>query len=224
MNNGYYIFALQRSGTNYMETMLAKNFVEMRKKNAAKKAWKHLILPPEKIELEKKIPIVIMHKNPYKWIESISHRSKVDWDNKQPRIYRGADIEYLDKKYIVGRHEFNLKHLCNAYRDWTHNWIFNTPNYIANRCIKLQYESLLHHNTRIEFLDRFRRQFDLERRESSWINPKPGTVSQSKDYDTSREEYYKSNGKLMTLQRHHINIINEILTPDLINRLGYNVL
>jgi len=85
----------------------------------------------------------------------------------------------------------------------------------------LRYESLLIDESREEALENMSR-FLPVRKSNKWINPQRGKVSQSKDYNKDREQYYLSM-QPKQLTRTHIDAINDVL-GDRIESMGYDKL
>lgn len=201
--NQYYIFGLQRSGTNFLENILRTNY-KATKLNRTTKSWKHSIDVPEGYNSKK--PTVLIHKNPYTWVESICLRNKVDWLKTQ-KTYPADEIE--DEHLSLGR--MNIKNLAKTYKHFHDTWLSQDIHII-------QYEMLLEKSEKL--LGDLETSFGWNRTSSTLSIPPRGKVSQSKDYDETREKYYKSQTP-KKLTKYHIKTINDILGDDTFKKLGY---
>ena len=209
---GYYVFGLQRSGTNFLEQLMKKNFGAQRR-NSAKDSWKHSIDIPT--GYERGAPTLIIHKNPYTWVESIALRNTVDWLKTQ-NTYPAKEIE--DDRYVIGSSPpMNIINLAKTYKHFHETWL-------KDEYLVISYENLLIEEKRNEALRSIQERYDFSRpKNKPWEIPQRGSVSQSRDYNTQREEYYIQ-GKPETLNHLQIAKINFILGKDLISSMGYEVL
>jgi hypothetical protein len=210
----YYIFGLQRSGTNFIENIMSKNF-EVRKLNANTSAWKHSIDVPS--TYKRRIPTIVAYKNPYTWVESLGLRNCVDWKKRQTKY--PADEECAHE-YKIGEHNFNIINLAKTYHHFYTTWFVNNP--CENRII-IKYEDFLVEKLRSNKLEEIAQAFSLNKKYEQWDIPKRGKVSQSRDYDENREKYYLAM-KPSNLTPRHIEAINTHVGEDLIKKMGYTVL
>lgn len=214
--NFYYVFGMQRSGTNFLEQLLKMNY-GAKKRNATTSAWKHSIDDPTE-GWQKKLPTIIIHKNPYAWVESIATRNTVDWLKTQ-KTYP-ADEEILPI-YKLGPKNMNVVNLAKTYRHFHMNWLGRTdiPNYGV-----IRYEDLLVDDKRYKILLQFNEKFGWHKPANDRFRiPSRGSVSQSKDYNEEREKYYLD-FKPKELTQIQIEAINETIGEDLITKMGYDIL
>lgn len=195
----YYIFGLQRSGTNFLADLIKLKYSNRPINN--KEFWKHSVVPPN---IENKTPLVLIHKNPYTWIESLCFRNKVDWIKSQ------KDYDPLieeDEALIAGNNQFSVRVLAHAYNDFYTNWHERIKT--ANAHI-IKYEDLLEQKGINQLL------IDLDTK-FKWQNNGnmnlPRKVSQSPDYTKIRGEYYKGQ-KPRELTEYQINVVNSIISDD----------
>lgn len=214
----YYIFGLQRSGTNYIEDLLRTNFDANRLNRAERKlihsTWKHLVEIPYE-NLREGVPIIMMYKNPYLWVESLCWRNAVDWRTTQllyPATEGNPDM-------FAGPHELNVVNLAKTYLTWHRAW--NTPSNRLSNATIIKYESLLDDN-HVNVLNQLKRThgFVLNRKEI--VDIKKGAVGQSGDYTDARENYYASQ-KTQHLSAYHKNLITSTLGPGNIKKWGYDI-
>lgn len=221
-----YINGLHRSGTNYLGTLLVKNFHSLVGLNSNYNfgpEWKHSFIPSEKIDGSS--PIFMIYKNPYMWLESVLHRRVGDgWhivvstmtkpeyvdQNKFIRTENDWDFYYLNNK-------ISLNFITNCYRQYFENWIFNTPTKIRESIVLIKYEDLLVQDTRENVLTKISEKLNWNK-PNQWTNPEKGTISLSKEYNNDSETYYLE-GKTKFLTEEQIKLVDEIITEDFKNKL-----
>jgi len=214
--NFYYMWGIQRSGTNFLEQLLKTNY-QAHKRNAAKSAWKHSIDDP--IDgWSRSLPNFVIHKNPYTWVESIATRNTVDWLKTQTTYPATDDI---DSELQLGDKKLNIVNLAKTYKHFYDNWLDRTD---LKLYMVIRYEDLLIDDKRYKILldIPMRMSFPKPQRDKFMI-PKIGGVSQSKDYTEEREEYYKS-GRPSVLTQKQIEAVTETVGVELITKMGYEVL
>ena len=131
MSNWYYIFGLQRSGTNFFEALVRNNY-NIGKKNY-RDVWKHSINTSR--FYDPTTNTVVVHK------KSVF----MGWIHKFKKYGRlGENSEYVPRKRdnwteISGRTgKFNLINLAKTYKHFHQTWVPDTPNKIV-----LRYEDML---------------------------------------------------------------------------------
>ena len=212
--SSYFIFGLQRSGTNFLQTLIERNF-DKTLLNNQKVSWKHSIEDP--IKYDKNLPTIVIHKNPYTWVESVCLRNKVDWQKTQRKY---PSEEATTPEFTIGPRKMNLTNLVLTYKEFHENWLYreDIPSYMF-----IKYEDLLIPEERVKILERISEAFGWARKSNEWIIPQAGNVSQSRDYNTDREKYYIA-GEPASLTREHIHEINRVMEIWPINRMGYRIL
>lgn len=211
----YYLFGLQRSGTNFLEKIILENYKKKKQPNTYSISWKHSVHDPK--DWDKRIPTIIIYKNPYTWMESIAFRNKRDWVGTQKK-YPADEATTPDLQ--VGDAKLNATNLILTYRDFIINWVgrMDIPQYY---CIK--YEDLLDDQTRGLIFTMIGKIFKWKKNGETYTFPKCGKVDLSPCFSKKSEEYYKIQ-KPVKLSKHHIHEINRVLGIDMINKLGYNVI
>jgi hypothetical protein len=185
----YYIFGLQRSGTNYIEQLIKENFIGLDMANVRGHAWKHSIDVPD--DMTKNIVPIIVYKNKYTWIESIVFRTPIDFFKKQTMYLPSSD---------------NIEAIAKTYKHWCQTWL----NEYSDECIIIKYEDLLNDTKRECFLETIRTIYQVERKHAHWVNIEPGKVSISRKYTKDMQEYYlKEKPALLTQEQ--IDTINTII-------------
>lgn len=202
----YFIFGLQRSGTNFLEQLLAKNF-SISKINRTNRCWKHSIDIPKGYQ-QNELTILI-YKNPYTWCESLCCRNNVDWIKTQ-KTYPATEGE---AKFLAGKNRFNVANLAKTYKHWHESWTQSNVNGLV-----IKYEDLLVKETREQFLEKIKAPV---RKSDTWQIPQIGKVSQSRDYTKQREQYYLEM-KPTKLNQEQIEAITETIGVNMIRKIGYN--
>jgi len=208
----YFIFGLQRSGTNYLEQLVNQNF-KGRRANRANKCWKHSIDIPKGYNNQH--PTLIIYKNPYTWVESICLRNTVDWlkTQKEYPAQEGPD------ELRLGPNKINVENLAKTYDHFHNTWLWSRS--LSENTYVMKYEDLLITNSRERILNNISHILPV-RKTDQWVNPQRGKISQSRDYNEDREHYYLSM-KPKELTPIQIEAINNVL-GDRIIELGYDKL
>jgi len=225
MKKNILIYGLQRCGTNFLHQLLLKNF-QVRIPNGKirnQPLHKHFRLYEEKskvpeykfsndlyvnslqeytqaLDTNKEITgFVVISKNPYSWLLSYKNwGKKCDWPN--------VPYHYIE--------EYNL-----FYEKWLNFYSSNNQQIIFIRYIDL----LLNTNKELQ---RIQKHFDLKNR---WINQVIGEVNklkkvpESKKFTSDRFQYYKNQQYIQEYSNTELEEINEILNPNIISQLGYEM-
>lgn len=213
----YFIFGLQRSGTNFIEQSLTQNF-GAQKQNRTNACWKHFIDPPQGWNPE--IPTILIHKNPYTWVESICFRNTVDWIKTQ-RKYPAQ--EAIQPELQLGPQKINLANLAKTYHHFHNEWLWKMPPEKKRNMLVIKYEDLLIEEKKIEIFESMKTRFGAKQTKPTWTFPARGRVSQSSTYSAQIENYY-INMQPQQLNDNHIRVITNQIGPVNIRKLGYNIL
>lgn len=219
--NSFYLYGLQRSGTNYLEQLLRQNFV-VGKKNTGipnNPLWKHNTDVADTVSKSKNTIIFVIHKNPYMWIESICFRHAVDWTRTQLEF--PATEKHSDADYNIGKNEFNIVNLAKTYQTFYRNWVTATTPEIKEKSFVIKYEDLLFSQKRENILNHISEHFKYTKKHSTWQNPK--NVGMSPRWMSSDKDMYINQTPLYLTPKQK-KIITQTLTPRLISNLGYDIL
>jgi len=210
MTPAFYIFGMQRSGTNYFCELMELNFSAVAL-NPGQRAWKHSIDVPSKWQSDK--PTLVIHKNPYTWVESIVCREKRDWDKTQltypsNEIHEDADLMYEG---------MNIENNARTWKHFHDTWLsLETP-------MVVQYEKLLVEETREQILDEISERFEWSNTspslDGSWSNVGDG-VNLSSKFKPEHKEYYKK-GQPKVLSPRQIACITDTIGASMIRDMGY---
>lgn len=219
--NKFYVFGLQRSGTNYLEQTLAKNF-NLRRENPSNRngeRWKHRVSVSEQVKNDD-IPIFVIHKNPYMWIESICFRKSFDWKETQTDF--PATIPHANPEYNVGKENLNIVNLAKTYQMFYRNWVTRSDKELLDKVYKIKYEDMLDDDKRVEILKDIRDTYDFKHPDTMpWENPT--RVGMSPLFTPQSKAMYV-NQTPQHLTENQIKIITQTLSPMLISNLGYDIL
>lgn len=210
MLDTFYLFGLQRSGTNYLEQLIRNNF-RSSMANRASKTWKHNVAVHSKSLFKPNVPVFVIHKNPYLWIESICTRNRIDWERTQKKYTSKTGDALLGGLAVAP--------LAQAWVDFHTNWCLTANDYLDP--IVVRYEDILNTSLREQLLCQIARTTGLQRLSDTWTNPGLGAVAQSKKYDQTSQQYYISQ-QPTKLSDQHLAAINQILQPELLESFGYH--
>lgn len=203
----YYIFGLQRSGTNFLQTLIKLNY-KFDIDNNLNETWKHSIIPPN---LDSKSKIIIIHKNPYTWIESICLRNCVDWQKRQIKY----PLKEKDEKLKLGNNGYGITFLAKAWNDFHTNWL-NYYNLKKDNIVFVKYENLINENLHL-VIKNIESVFGWKMENETII---PNHVFQSKKFEEKNRDYYSCEipEKLNSFQ---INFINSQIDHFLFETLDH---
>jgi hypothetical protein len=196
----YSIFGLQRSGTSFLEALLASNF-DCRISNGIN--WKHRLTPPQ---LDSSAPAFNIYKNPYTWIESVVFRDPADLPDTQDHLFGTTG------PYTLGHDSVDLQALCKLYNNYVLAW---------QGCGQLvQYETLIEPARRDAWLNQVAQQFQLTKLGSTWTIPEPGSLFMSEGFSNDSIPYYLAQ-KPISLEDQYVDLINQTITDQVFELLGY---
>lgn len=212
------IIGLQRSGTNYLEALVNLNF-----KNVFWCQYGTLGTSKHKIEfdpafkdnLNANAKLLIIYKNPYTWIESISNRSSVDYAKMQTK--HGKAKKKRQDGTALGRNTMDAVHLAKTWNEWAQNWLVNTPL----PAIKFKYEDLLIENSRNNILNLIGQY--LEQEKIPYLNPELGKIIYSSRMNEQMISYYL-NMKPMSpdFTQKHLDLVNQHISDNSLNAAQYS--
>jgi hypothetical protein len=215
------LYGLQRSGTNYLEAQLKKNFKVTflnNKKDRNSPLHKHFRLYDNKdaipeprynnsfffqdfISFECQLPIspdyyLIISKDPYSWLRSYEKWAKLcNWQSPTHH-------------YIV---EYNL-----FYRKWIEF------SYQTNKIDFIRYIDLL--ADPVNVLDQLRISKELKRKTLTLFLPKnPLRVPQSRKFTPQNFRYYKNEEYLYTYSDEELQKIDDLVDFQVFSFLGYEM-
>jgi len=210
----FYTQGLQRSGTNYLQTLVEKNFKDVRlNRDFPSEFWKHAIDMPESQYICPTTFLFVVHKNPYTWIESL-FKIDIGWKQKQTTY----DASVGPEEHMIDG--WNIVSLAKTYKHFHNTWIWKLDKRFHHRSLDVRYEDLLVTDDRNMILSEIQKRFGPEKR-GRWINP--SIVPMSGSFTNKMQDYYLK-GIPEKLSDFHIDLINETIGEDKIRSLGYEVL
>lgn len=217
MRTKYYMFGIQRSGTNYLQQLISANFNATKMMNNQRTCWKHSLDVPKGWDYG--AFTFVIHKNPYLWVESMALRNTVDWLKTQKR-YPADDLHHIKH---LNLNEMNIINLAKTWRDFHTTWL-KSDNLNPRVHIVIKYENLLDDEKRAMTLNTIRHltKWDMKHK-GEWVNVKNGKVSQSPNFNDASKTYYqkqqpKELGKMQT------GAITHAIGEQMIRDMGYEIL
>jgi len=198
MMHKFYVFGLQRSGTNFFRSLLTENF-DVQVAND-KGTWWHYNKPP--FQNMKAHKAFVVYKNPYQWIESIVYRNSADIIPTNINTY---DLEFPDGYMING---INLERLCRLYADFGLNWKHS-------HFINVRYEDLIEEETRNSLLSSLTY---VRKNDTTWKIP--NGVFMSEKFNVGQVDYYKKK-TIQYLKQEELDLINKIIPDIVFETIGY---
>lgn len=207
------VFGIQRSGTNFTETLLREHF-QLNIVNADRNyIWKH----SHNIELSRFEPDhfhVYIIKYPYSWVESI-RRKQVDIIKRHPEIKPDKETKIQLCKDI------DLYKLTKLYNDHALWWHSDAVKEHA-KYIYLQYESLIRSDDALKtFLKTFQSTYNVHTKaDIDKVVKHPQKVSQSDAWSEEKRDMYLRM-TLPTLTWPEVDLINSALSDEFFEKTGY---
>lgn len=156
--------------------------------------WKHSLT---KVNVDGQV--FNIYKNPYTWIESVVYRDSADLLVTSPHLLE------------EGSDKINLANLAGLYNDYVLSWYDKTTF--------VRYEDLIDVVSRDNFLNTI----PFERITNSVVIPEPGSLFMSEGFENNKIPYYL-HGKPERLTLDELSIINDKISVDVFNCLGYKKL
>ncbi|MAG32238.1 MAG: hypothetical protein CL908_15250 [Deltaproteobacteria bacterium] len=217
---------IQRSGTNYLESLIQENFEGMTSKSRDETyIWKHRCRPEDvEHKLDPTKLHLLIYKNPYKWAESIM-RFNADLERRVGGDdYQYADL-YSEKRrgdVIVRDRKGRRTNLGGGIRLWSDL----LGNWLSTRLIEVipvKYEELLIGSSRERVLAEIGLARGLARKDAgAWVNP--SKVGQSERWDEAKSRHNLDQTRISLLSQRQIDVINRNLDRELMDRLGYEII
>ena len=143
----FYVYGLQRSGTNFVEQALERTFSQFHRSSSATGSveaalWKHSIDVPAKLPTN--APVIVVFKSINNWIESIIDRQTMDYLDTQTH-YAPQPGDQLINSFIEHRNklrpaQFSIQQLCKTWIHFHQQWL-NAAQ--THNIVYIQYEDLL---------------------------------------------------------------------------------
>jgi len=216
----------QRSGTNYLETLLRNNFENVRIQNQdSNHIWKHRVDPKDvKDKLNEKHKYFLIHKNPYKWIESLM-KYNADLEKRQGGKAGEYEEKYKNKQdgdIIVEdrrKKKTNVGGALRLYNDLYHNWIDTD----LVEVVVVRYEDLLIPQKRDKILQSMvdDHGFKKKRAKGGWDIP--NKVGQSDKWDEDKTKQYLDLQHFNKLNQEHLDLVNKYVDAKLMEKFRYPI-
>ena len=231
MSDTFTVFGLQRSGTNFLEQLVAKNIRNTKIVNRWKAGdgiWKHAFGveskptgasaigmkgDPEKAKMiGNRIHAIYIHKHPYSWIQSITTKH-VDIKKTYPFVTN----ELGQKANVLNG--LNILHLAQLYHDHTRYWLDKVE---TRKVYHVKYEDLIFSPEKTkEIVTDIAQFFNRKLKETNILIPEK--VGQSDKFNEEKRKQYR-NYRITTLSYEQIQHINSILDRDAMAKQGYTMI
>jgi len=224
------LFGLQRTGTNFLETLLKKNFNNLcfcnNVNHRSLPLHKHFRLYNEKLFIPEskylnnfyyqsfsdfdqhvknllktdKMLYVVNTKEPYSWY--------ISYNNLAKRMkWKGWKKKWLNAHFMI---DYNLFHKM---------WL-KFAEESSNKVIIINYEEVL--NNPEKSILKIEESFGQKRNSTELIIP--GKVNMSKKFDDKRKSYYQSKEFLKELNEDDIMALSAHLEKEVVEKLGYQMM
>lgn len=222
-----YVFGIHRSGTNYLLSLLNKNFKKIIHANSDGNytpLWKHSVVVDSQIG---NYPTFVIFKDPYTWVESIIKRRVDDGHNIMlASVYLPHYVDtnrYIksDYDYKYYNNKISLERLLNIYRQFYENWMLNFPQEKQENLFIISYEDLLIEEKRINILEKIAKKYGWVLPDK-WVNADAGTIPLSKEYTDDMAKYYLER-KPTELTKEEVLMIDNIIDIDFRTKLKEKV-
>lgn len=230
------LYGLQRTGTNYLETLLPGNFsnVEMLNDGAARSLPTHkhfrlyneqYFIPEPKYynnfhyysleDVEKhleeltgktNVGFVVTVRNPYNWYLSYCRLARKNTRPFKKNRWRSFNRHSENPHYMI---DYNL-----FYTKWL-NFVKQNPG----KSILLRHEDML--KDMPSSLDAIAQKFDLQLKNDQYQDV--SKVNMSKKFTGKKRSYYMNNEFLNEFDAKELQILTAHLDKSLINELGYEL-
>jgi hypothetical protein len=120
------VIGLQRSGTNYLNGLVKRNFLNFQLV-PHRVLWKHDFAENVPPEFPDDALVVLIHKSPYSWVESLSRNAKDLWKYHD---LKGDGVQVLIRRgnYEGMRVPADLERLCDIYSRYHLGWVRSGHN------------------------------------------------------------------------------------------------
>ena len=211
MQPKFQVIGLQRSGTNFLQQILQRNFDV----DAKFQIWKHEHRVSQKdVEtLLKQTNLLVVYKHPYKWIESIL-RKNTDITHKYD-VLADKTTKFPIKNHDVDKEfTYDLKKLVLLYNQFHRFWWNFEPH---KNVAFFHFRNLVAgYSNSCDFVDFIQYFYNIKRKPNYNI---PSVVPETPDFPDSRRKSY-SDLTLEYLTYNEINVINQYLDLRITNRFG----
>lgn len=235
------VIGIQRSGTNYISTLLEDNFhvnsidtgIGRKPGDPREYFWKHSYNPdqyeqntdnsPEVVKsgitnLKKdKIPTILITKNPYFWLESVK-RVPGDIGKKNITFVKWRNLIWKGSKptiRLLDLEVFDLESVCKMWNDYHSFWIENKFENLHT----LRYEDLISQVDKE--IDIISTKFNLETKAQKIKIPKK--VHMSQDFDAKRIQR-SIDQKSPNISEEEKKIMTSTLSTEVLEFYNYKIL
>lgn len=212
------VLSPQRSGTNYLQFLLKRNFYHVRVLYEHEYIWKHYAYPSKEKKLDPNIIHIGVIKNPYKWIESL-RRYSADlsdnfgkWKRPMPEYNNSRERFYVEDR---NGKKIDVEHAIKLYNKFYTNWMKQKSVTFA----VIKYEDLIDNKQNV--YEQIVQKTNLRCKPKPWYDTKK--VDQSDDFTEQTRTYYLNETDL-SLTTFQMEVIKNTVDPTIMNKFGYKLL
>lgn len=178
--------------------------------------WKHTLVKPHKMPINRSLTFITITKNPYSWLLSLYRKPYHQYFKSKPTFE-----DFLNTPWkTVGRENTQNKFLANPIELWN----LKNKAYLqlsSAQTINLTSESLFEDAGKV--IDSISNQFSIEKKSDKFINYEKSTKDKKKNGAYYRD-YYLSEKWRDQLSPTAIITINNSIDKVLMSHFGYNLL
>lgn len=189
-----YIFAmgLFRSGTNFLQQLVDKNFKNnssiVEKYILEGKLYKHCLHDDWYNKMPWEIVPVIVYKSPLKWIDSLTRRSfdlalfyDVHYEKGHTEIY--LPFEDPDNEGYIANVKCSIEKLCLLYNRYFKYWSDKNVEMVHHKTLVFEID---------EYLNYLQNKYKLQKTNKQFVMLKKNEVSGSREFNSLVKKYYES--------------------------------
>ncbi len=205
------MFGLRRTCTNLVQHLIESNFNARSLEIGG--PWKHGKIPSDWIA-EKRIKLIVCHKNPYAWLVSLYRlvSEKYGTDPTLPNSGLTPDLTFS---------EF-LRHAVDGFDCPVGRWNRMSTHYFAQPTFTVRHEDLLTHDGQKKFLLQIE-DFGFEKRGELKTQNREVWMNQAVTHKEMDRGYYDKEQYMEMFSSDDLNLVNSQLDERIMEMLGYSL-
>lgn len=228
MEKNFLLYGMQRTGSNYVEELVKKNFTDVsflrNEYSRALPTHKHFRLYEEKHLIPQN-----------KYMNSFKYDSHAQFDDHVSEIVNKKNINYLvvvknpyswylsykrhAKKFKYNYYKNSVcPHFILEYNAFYSKWLEFSEE-VRDRIMIVRYEDVIHDFEHC--MDRIKQSFGLNAANSEYLNIKRAPMS--RHFNVKRLIYYKTNAYMDMIGSKELNVINNLLDKGVLGKFGYEL-
>lgn len=216
------VIGLYRTGTNYLQQLIEDNLDVIPLSINLKTGHipnKHAPVEKQLYHYHDDLTIVMVYKNPYKWVDSLVRQSydlvteyEVSYETNHTPIYIAYDNpanEFINRPKV----KVSLEKLCSLYNTFFDFWETRIHNYEHD----VIYHGELIKNPKA-YIDHITNKFNLNRKTKEHLEPIE--VDGSRCFTNDIRQFYFDEFKTENLTQEQIDCITRNISDDVLSKLG----